>query len=175
MFDYFYKPIKISSAKKVFWTSDTHFGHACPNWEKKLWAGRGFSSVEEMDAAQIKAWNEAVSPEDVVFHLGDFCLGEGSEERFAELIKILNFETLYCMSGNHAAGYHQCYKKSVNGEYFVGPNKKVVFVPNYLELIYRSQIIVMSHYPIASFNKAKDGALMLFGHAHQHLILGLMV
>lgn len=173
MFDYFYKPIKISADKKVFWTSDTHFGHKCENWENKLWAERGYSSVEEMDSVQIQNWNSRVSRQDIVFHLGDFCLGMGSDKKFKELIQVLNFETLYCMPGNHPAGWHQCYKNSINGEYLVSPNKKIVFLPNYVEAIYRRQIIVMSHFPIASFNKSKDGAWMLHGHCHNMFRLDL--
>lgn len=53
---------------KVFVTADTHFGHA------KIieHCNRPFLGVDEMDAAMIQLWNSIVSPEDTVWHLGDF-------------------------------------------------------------------------------------------------------
>lgn len=59
---------------KVFVISDTHFGH------KNIidYCNRPFKSIEEMDEALIKNWNETVSNDDVVIHLGDFGLGKKS-------------------------------------------------------------------------------------------------
>jgi calcineurin-like phosphoesterase family protein len=54
----------------IFFTADTHFGHA--NIIKHC--NRPFSDTREMDAELIKRWNETVSPEDVVWHLGDLSL-----------------------------------------------------------------------------------------------------
>jgi calcineurin-like phosphoesterase family protein len=57
----------------VFLVSDTHFGHA--GVTKFLRADgsklRPWDSVEEMDEAMVKAWNETVKPTDKVYHLGD--------------------------------------------------------------------------------------------------------
>jgi len=53
---------------KHFFTSDTHFGHA--NIIK--YCVRPFRDVAHMDAELIRRWNERVSPEDTVYHLGDF-------------------------------------------------------------------------------------------------------
>ncbi len=52
----------------IFFTSDTHFGH------KDIidYYKRPYASVEEMDAALEKNWNETVKPNDKVYHLGDF-------------------------------------------------------------------------------------------------------
>ena len=51
-----------------------------------------------MNETIISNWNRVVGPEDIVFHLGDFCLG-GS----AEWINILNRLNgiIYLISGNH--------------------------------------------------------------------------
>jgi calcineurin-like phosphoesterase family protein len=53
--------------EKVFFTSDTHFGHA--NIIK--YCGRPFASVEEMNRELIARWNAVVGPRDTVYHLGD--------------------------------------------------------------------------------------------------------
>ena len=64
--------------KKIWFTSDTHFGHI----KDFLWSPRGFNSIEEHDEIIIKNWNELVAPEDEVYHLGDVMLND-NEHGFA--------------------------------------------------------------------------------------------
>jgi len=52
-----------------FFTSDQHFGHA----NIIALVGRPFQSVQEMNATIVERFNAVVTPEDTVFHLGDFC------------------------------------------------------------------------------------------------------
>lgn len=66
---------------RVFFTSDTHFNHT--NIIK--FCSRPFKDVSHMNETIISNWNRVVGPDDIVFHLGDFCLG-GS----AEWINVLN-------------------------------------------------------------------------------------
>lgn len=56
----------------IFFTSDTHFGHA--NIIK--YCDRPFRDTDHMDEVIIQRWNEVVSPNDVVYHLGDIALGQ---------------------------------------------------------------------------------------------------
>ncbi|TCN33772.1 hypothetical protein EV184_10278 [Sinorhizobium americanum] len=52
----------------IYFTSDTHFGEQrVLNIDR-----RPFSSLAEHDAALIANWNDTVSPEDEIWHLGDF-------------------------------------------------------------------------------------------------------
>ena len=51
----------------LFFTSDTHFGHAL--MIEKL--GRPFADVNEMDEQLIHLWNAKVPRNAMVFHLGD--------------------------------------------------------------------------------------------------------
>jgi calcineurin-like phosphoesterase family protein len=64
----------------VFLTSDTHFGHVgvtkfLREDGTKL---RPWDSVEEMDEAMVKLWNETVKPTDKVYHLGDVVINRKS-------------------------------------------------------------------------------------------------
>lgn len=55
----------------IFITADHHFHH------KNIieYCGRPFKTVEEMDKSMIEKWNNKVSKDDLVIHLGDFALG----------------------------------------------------------------------------------------------------
>jgi calcineurin-like phosphoesterase family protein len=69
----------------VFFTSDTHFGHA---GARALYR-RPFGSVAEMGAAMVDRWNLTVGTDDEVWHLGDFALGM-SATAMAELLARLH-------------------------------------------------------------------------------------
>ena len=61
--------------RNVWFTSDTHFGHALfvksSGSEPPL---RPFASVEEMDETLVERWNAVVKPGDRVYHLGDVAM-----------------------------------------------------------------------------------------------------
>lgn len=54
--------------KRVFFTSDTHFGSA----RTLELSRRPFADVEEMNRTLVANWNRTVNPGDDVWHLGDF-------------------------------------------------------------------------------------------------------
>lgn len=167
----FFKPIIVQSKHDQdisFW-SDTHFGHACYHWETPLWKMRGFESVEEHDEELICRWNEKNSINSTAFHLGDFIFGHSATERFKEIIKRMSFNILYVMSGNHHSGWRHIFEELRGNIWDVDEHKKVIFIPNYVEIIANGQPIVASHYPIASFNGQSKGAWMLHGHCHGNL------
>lgn len=79
---------------KYFVISDTHFNH-----EKIIeYCNRPFKSVEEMNEIIIKNWNETVSNNDVVIHLGD--VGLGNYDKLEPIIKRLNGKKILIL-GNH--------------------------------------------------------------------------
>jgi len=52
----------------VFFTADTHFGS-----QRVIgWSQRPFSTAAEMDNFIIANWNNLVTDQDIVYHLGDF-------------------------------------------------------------------------------------------------------
>lgn len=53
----------------IWFTADTHFGHK--NIIK--YCDRPFDSIENMDQTIIGAINNNVQPNDILWHLGDFC------------------------------------------------------------------------------------------------------
>ena len=166
----FYRPLKINHGERevVFW-SDTHFGHRCDSWETPLWKARGFDSIEEHDAILIKRWNEQSSNSTIFFHLGDFIFGLNTIERIEHILKNVNFKTLYLMPGNHCSGWKQRFEMQPSNRWSLEGNKTVYFVPNYLEVYVNEQPIVLSHFPLASWNAQSKGAWMLHGHCHGNI------
>ena len=135
---------------KVFFTSDTHFGHS--NIIK--YCQRPFNSAEHMDEVLISNWNEVVSPKDIVFHLGDFCFG--SDKEWIKILQRLN-GTKYLILGNHDL------KKIVNSnqikDYFADINMQ-------MRVVVDKQKMLLNHYPFLCFEGGYQNVWQLFGHVH---------
>ena len=98
--DYFKRKSEIKykftkeESKKVFFVSDTHFGH-----ENIIrFCNRPFLNVEEMNEVLIENWNKIVPEDGTVFHLGDFALG--GSNIWNEVLPCLNGQ-IYLILGNH--------------------------------------------------------------------------
>lgn len=142
--------------KKIWFISDTHFGHI----KDFLWSPRGFNSIEEHDEIIIKNWNELVAPEDEVYHLGDVMLNDN--EHGLECINRLNGK-IHLIVGNHDTStrielYKQC--------------------PNIVSIDYAKEIKIgknyfwLCHYPTitANYDDNKPWAkhlINIHGHTHQ--------
>lgn len=98
---------------EIYITADHHFGHA----NIIEYAGRRFASVQKMDRAMTRQWNDTVGPDDTVYHLGDFALA--SADRIAELVADLNGYKIL-ITGNHdrspkrmvELGFDEAYKEA---------------------------------------------------------------
>lgn len=80
--------------EKVYFTSDTHFGH-----ENIIrYCGRPFRNAEEMNAELIRHWRETVPEDGIVFHLGDFA--HGGSRLWNDILHALTGHK-YLILGNH--------------------------------------------------------------------------
>lgn len=87
----------------TWFTSDQHFGHT--NIIK--YSGRPFADVDMMNNELIARFNAAVSPEDDVWHVGDFSLDEVLVKKFLPLLRGKH----HLISGNHDR-CHPTHRKS---------------------------------------------------------------
>ena len=78
----------------IWFTSDTHFYHS----NIIGFCKRPFKNVEDMNETLIENWNRVVGQDDIVFHLGDFCLGGSAE--WTKILDRLNGK-IYLIMGNH--------------------------------------------------------------------------
>lgn len=163
---------KNDEGNKIFFISDLHYHH------DKLLQSRGFDSVEVMNKTIITNWNSTVDFDSTVFMLGDLVLGAGgkSKEVYENLIQRLNYKELYLMQGNHFGGgkdlWTQTFSASGIDEFYrlcvKSTERDVYFIPNYYEIVVGKIPIVLSHFPILSWNKQRESYL-IFGHCHQSL------
>jgi len=133
----------------TLFTSDTHFGHA--NIIK--YCNRPFSSPWEMDEALVTNWNNVVTPDDVVYHLGDFAFGHGvAQEYISKIAKRLNGD-IHLIRGNH-----EKLGQSISWRF--------TSINDYAEIEIEKQIIVLFHYGMRTWRNAMKGSWHLYGHSH---------
>lgn len=132
----------------IFFTSDTHFCHS--NIIK--FCGRPFKDVKEMNEKLIDNWNSTVEPNDIVYHLGDFCFAGSAA--WHSLLGQLNGR-IHLVLGNHdeknlRQGYMQLFE-SVNYQQhiIIGPDN-----------------FYLNHYPYLCYPGHHSHTYQLFGHIH---------
>jgi calcineurin-like phosphoesterase family protein len=171
MKDLFYKSVKIKSTDHdvLFWGC-MHYGHD-PKWDVPIWKTRGYNSSFEHDEGLIFNWNKKAGASTIGFLLGDTIFGHNADERLISLFNRLDFKELYVLPGNHQAGYKQLIERVQDNILLptASEYKQVHFVPNYLEAVVNGQTIVMSHFPILSWNGSGKGAYHIFAHVHGNL------
>lgn len=89
-----------------FFIADTHFNHL----NIIEYCARPFRSVLEMDKEMVERWNSVVGPKDTVYHGGDFCFLDSSQEgdsnaqkhlkTVAHYLSLLNGKKIL-IKGNH--------------------------------------------------------------------------
>lgn len=132
----------------VFFVSDMHFSHK--NIIK--YCNRPFSSVSEMNEKLIENWNNVVSDNDIVFHLGDFAFGGSS--LYKDILDRLN-GSIYLILGNHD-----------NKALYNFKHEKVKGIEQQMLIEIDNQKIYLNHYPFLCYAGSNKGVWQLFGHVH---------
>lgn len=130
----------------IYFTSDLHLNHT--NIIK--YSNRPFQDVQEMNEILVLNWNKLITSVDEVYVLGDIGMGNPSN-----YIKRMN-GTKYLVAGNHD-------KKNLKNQEFTSLWN---WVKDYYELKLDGQLIVMCHYPFASWNGMHRNSICLHGHCH---------
>lgn len=131
---------------KIFIIADTHFGDKnIIKYEK-----RPFTNVQEMDHQLIYNWNKAVSPQDIVFHLGD--VGSYEFNDLKNIIHKLNGKKILIM-GNH--DMHLSIKQWMECGFDEVYNYPIIY----------NEFIVMQHIPPQYIN-SETPFYYIYGHVH---------
>lgn len=134
----------------IFFTSDTHFGHA--NIIK--YCGRPFTTVEEMDETIIERWNSRVKPKDVVYHLGDFML---CNKKYDHFLNRLNGKVIL-IRGNHDHHFKN------NNFYGFAEVHDMLFLDKLTPQFF------ICHYAMRVWPNRHRGSINLYGHSHGMLL-----
>jgi len=134
----------------VFFTSDTHFGHGGALGLYR----RPFASVAAMNEGLVERWNEAVGPQDEVWHLGDFAIRQRPAV-VAELLDRLHGRKRLLTGNNDPPATTE-----LDGWVSVQP---------YAEITSEGVSLVLCHYPFRSWNGMAKGWVNLHGHCHGRL------
>ena len=158
--------------QKIWFVSDTHFGHvsvlyfhplrreACGVTLEELQSDKN-SAIAKHDQWLINKWNETVRKQDTVYFLGDFCLK--NKEYTENILRQLKGKK-FLIRGNH--------DKSLNGleNYFewVGDIKEAKFTNNQFKFIDPNETfcVEMCHFPMLTWNRRPHGTCMVHGHSH---------
>ena len=137
---------------KLFFTSDTHFGHELI---RKV-CYRPFDTVDEMDERMIENWNNVVGKDDIVFHLGDFAFG--GSQLWNGILERLNGHKILILGNHDRKNYREGYSK-----YFD-------YVGQQLQLNIDGRSVYLNLYPFlcygGTYRRDEDLVYQLFGHVH---------
>lgn len=141
-----------ADGSRIFFTSDTHWGHA--NIIK--YCDRPFKDVKHMNEELIRRWNEVVGTDDTVFHLGDFAYG--GSEFWSSILGRLNGK-IYLVLGNHD-------EKNIRQGYM----DRFEWVGYQMHLSIEGRSVYLNHYPFLTYSgiyrRPEDQVWQLFGHVH---------
>jgi calcineurin-like phosphoesterase family protein len=161
--------IELKKDQKLFFTSDTHYGHsnicsATTKWNNASNMTREFNSLDHMNTTIVNNINNTVGEDDILIHLGDWSFG--GFNKVQEFRSQINCKNIHLVLGNH--DHHIERNKE-------GVQRLFISVQNYLRLevvrpltksMNEKFIFVCMHYPIASWHDMNQGVIHLHGHVH---------
>lgn len=139
----------------IYFTSDTHFGS-----ERTLnYSKRPFKNIFEMDTTLVNNWNNIITNNDRVFHLGDFG----------------DFNMLKYLNGNitFIYGNYERDNKSLDLSKYISDKFNIKYLNKTDEFLLKinrdnnSYIFELVHEP----SWAKTNNFVLFGHIHEKSIM----
>lgn len=132
----------------VWFTADTHFFHD----NIIRFCNRPFRDASEMNEVLISRWNATVPDDGIVFHLGDFCLGNSTE--WNSILYRLHGK-IYLILGNHDF-------RSIKEGFM----SRFEFVSQQMTIRVGGQTIVLNHNPFLCYGGAYRDVWQFFGHVH---------
>ena len=146
----------------IWFTSDTHFWHA----NVIAYCKRPYQTVSEMDERLTENWNQAIRPDDTVYHLGDFTLaGQGQAKVYFARLN----GRIFVVPGGHDKHWIS------KGEYLSKSGHPVMILPPLQTIkvsipdLDKPQVLVLCHYAMRVWDRSHYGSWHLYGHSHGNL------
>ena len=147
-----------SKKNKIWFSADIHFSHTnivkgVSTWENKDGC-RNFDTTESMNIDLVSSINKYVSEDDTFIFLGDWSFD--GVNNIHKLRNQLNVKDIIFILGNH-------------DQHIMKHAELFTLVTPYLEISVGTQKIILSHFPMVSWNRMYRGSWMLHGHCHGEL------
>lgn len=140
----------------IYFTSDLHLEHN--NIIK--YCNRPFADAKEMFDEFIRRWNSVVTDKDIVYVLGDFCVGDG--KTCHSFFDQVNYKEVHLIKGNH----DKSMKGSIKQRFTTVSDYKEIWIPNPDNPFGDEQLVVLCHYAFRVWNQSHRGSWNLYGHSH---------
>lgn len=138
----------------IWFTSDWHLGHAAIIEH----CHRPFGSTEEMDETILDNFTDVVKRNDQVYYLGDLAMQFKYIDKYFKRF----WGRWFYFRGNHDYGWWNKLLKT----YDVLPKAWLLDWHDLKTYKFDGQRIVLSHFPLVSWDKSTHGAWHLHGHSH---------
>ncbi|MBD8663054.1 metallophosphoesterase family protein [Rhizobium sp. CFBP 8752] len=148
----------MSHFRKKFYTSDTHFGHALMLTS----CNRPYKSADQMDEALIRAWNDFVRAEDIVYHLGDFSMNLGDEDRVRSIFARLMGSKVLVLGNHDYKRPNVIHPTLARLDWMTSPTTS-------LETTDEGRRVYLSHYSHRVWPGSHKGSVHFYGHSHGKL------
>lgn len=182
--------IKIKDKDKLWFTSDTHFGHKNIVSKESCWTDksgcRDFPTKEAMSQNIVESINKYVKEDDILIHLGDWSFG--GIENIWKYRKQIICKTIYLCIGNHdnnirknyilpnvyrAEPYSSTlldgkgiYQSDIEYPDYVEAQSLFIAVDDYMEIMIDKTLFCCMHYPFDEWSDRHHKSFMLHGHQH---------
>ena len=134
----------------VWFTSDFHLGH----FNVIRYCNRPFAGTREMNAAILERVNASVKQDDVLYFLGDFCMG--GPKAVATFREQIACKTVHFIDGNHDKTARKAQQLFTSWS-------------SLSEIKVGKQGIVLCHYAMKVWPHHSGGTWQLYGHSHGNL------
>lgn len=177
--------------RKIFFTSDTHYGHAniCRGVSKwpDTHSTRDFGTLEEMNQTIVDSINKYVGEDDTLYHLGDWSFG--GINNIWEFRRQLNCKNIHLILGNHDE--HIAKNKKTPNVFWQFRTGKLVDIENStsdwdevancqdlfatVNQVRNIKVnepkckLFLSHYAHRVWDKSHHGVIHLYGHSHNSI------
>lgn len=138
----------------IFLTSDLHLN----NENVIRYCGRPYANAAEMNEGLIENWNSVVGPEDTVYVLGDFIMGNA--DTVPDILNRLNGDIIL-IQGNHDTRTKMKYYEELG-----------IKTMQLYHFLYKDKYIIMCYFPINNSDYWKmlvqDNAEIIYCYGHIH-------
>ncbi len=134
----------------IWFTADFHLGHR--NIIRHC--NRPFGDVTEMDIQILARLNKAIKEKDILYFLGDFCVG--GHKRAAQYLDQIRCKRIFFVKGNHDRSLRRI-------------QDRFSWFGDLEEISINQQRIVLCHYAMRVWNGSMRGTWHLYGHSHGRL------